>query len=303
MGWLSMMRSWGCLVMSSGRGMVRSLVMSLGTMVRLGVSDVMGFVWVLSLLWLLLQLQVVRILNFAHWGVLLLDVMRDVGLLNLVRFWGLVVLRWCLVVGWGGVLGVHKLLMMHWRGVVHGGMHLDFVVSMMRHGVVQNGRIQIVVHDSDMLWRGQVMLGNLVMNGGLMLDRCGRLVCSLFRVHETLVMRGSWSRVVYGWVHEFLMITVHNSCVVRDWFVMPWSFGFSLVMRWSFMLWGFLLRQGLFVIKGVCMLDGSGVGRCCFMLCWFSRLSMFLLGGFFVLSSVFGGCLGGLLCRFLFVIM
>ena len=159
--------------------MVRSLVMSLGAMVRLGVSDVMGFVWVLSLLWLLLQLQVVRILNFAHWGVLLLDVMRDVGLLNLVRFWGLVVLRWCLVVGWGGVLGVHKLLMMHWRGVVHGGMHLDFVVSMMRHGVVQNGRIQIVVHDSDMLWRGQVMLGNLVMNGGLVLYRCGRLVCSL----------------------------------------------------------------------------------------------------------------------------
>ena len=109
--------------------------------------------------------------------------------------------------------------------------------------------------------------------------------------------------MVHGWVHEFLMITVHNSGVVRDWFVMPWSFGFGLVMRWSFMLWGCLLQQGLFVIKGICMLDGSGVGRCCLMLCWFGWLSMFLLGGFFVLSSVLSGCLGGFFCCFLFVIM
>ena len=173
MGWLSMVRSGGCLVMSSSRGVVRSLVMSLGAMVRNGVGDVVGLVWVLSFLWLLLQLHVVRILHFAHWGVLLLDMMRDVGLLNLVRLGSLVVLHWCLVVDWGGVLGVlgvHKLFMMHWRGVMHGGMHLDFVVGMMRHGVVQNGRIQIVVHDSDMLWCGQVMHGSLVMNGGLVLN-------------------------------------------------------------------------------------------------------------------------------------
>ena len=173
MGWLSMVRSGGCLVMSSGCGVVRSLVMSLGAMVRNGVGDVVGLVWVFSFLWLLLQLHVVRILHFAHLGVLLLDVMRDVGLLNLVRLGSLVVLHWCLVVDWGGVLGVlgvHKLLMMHWRGVMHSGMHLDFVVGMMRHGVVQNGRIQIVVHDSDMLWRGQVMHGSHVMNGGLVLN-------------------------------------------------------------------------------------------------------------------------------------
>ena len=174
MGWLSMVRSGGCLVMSSGRGVVRSLVMSLGAMVRNGVGDVVGLVWVLSLLWLLLQLHVVRILHFAHWGVLLLDMMRDVGLLNLVRLGSLVVLlKRDFVVDWGGVLGVlgvHKLLMMHWSGVMHGGVHLDFVVSMMRHGVVQNGRIQIVVHDSDMVWCGQVMHGSLVMNGGLVLN-------------------------------------------------------------------------------------------------------------------------------------
>ena len=67
---------------------------------------------------------------------------------------------------------------------------------------------------------------------------------SLFGMNETLVMRGSWRWVVHGWVHEFLMITMHNSDVGRIWCVMPWSFGlsFSLVVRWSDMLCRFLLH-------------------------------------------------------------
>ena len=92
MGWLSMVGSGGSLVVSSSCGVVRSLVMSLGAVVRDGVGDVVGLIWVLSFLWLLLQLHVVRILHFAHWGVLLLDVMSNVGLLNLVRLGSLVVL-------------------------------------------------------------------------------------------------------------------------------------------------------------------------------------------------------------------
>ena len=47
----------------------------------------------LSLLRLLLQLQVVRVLHFAHWSMFLLDVMRDVGLLNFMRLGSLMVLR------------------------------------------------------------------------------------------------------------------------------------------------------------------------------------------------------------------
>ena len=67
---------------------------------------------------------------------------------------------------------------------------------------------------------------------------------SFFRMRETLVMHGSWCRVLHGWVHEFLMIAVHNSFMVRNWFVMPWSFGlsFSLVVRWSVMLCRFMLH-------------------------------------------------------------
>ena len=91
MNWFSVMRGGG-LVMSSSHGVVRSLVMSLGAMVRDRVSDMVGLVWVLGMLRLMFQFLVVRILDFAHWGVLLLDVMSNVGLLNLVRLGSLVVL-------------------------------------------------------------------------------------------------------------------------------------------------------------------------------------------------------------------
>ena len=91
MSWLSVVRGGG-LVMSSSHGVVRSLVMSLGASVRDGVSDMVGLVWMRGMLRLVLQLLVVRILDFAHWGVLLLDVMSNVGLLNLVRLGSLVVL-------------------------------------------------------------------------------------------------------------------------------------------------------------------------------------------------------------------
>ena len=93
MGWLSMVGSGGSLVVSSSCGVVRSLVMSLGAVVRDRVGDVVGLIWVLSLLRLLLQLQVVRVLHFAHWSMFLLDVMRDVGLLNFVRLGSLMFLR------------------------------------------------------------------------------------------------------------------------------------------------------------------------------------------------------------------
>ena len=73
------------------------------------------------------------------------------------------------MVSWLGVM--NKFLMMHWSGVMHGGMHLDLMVdrggmvnNMLRHGVVQNGRIQTVVHYCGMFWRGQVMNGSLVLN-------------------------------------------------------------------------------------------------------------------------------------------
>ena len=71
---------------------------------------------------------------------------------------------------WIGVLRVYKLLMMHWYCVMHGGVYLDLVLCMMRHGVVENGGIQFVVHDSDMFRGGHVMHGSLVMNGSLVLN-------------------------------------------------------------------------------------------------------------------------------------
>ena len=130
--WLSVVGSGNgsSLVMGgSSCSVVRSLVMSLGAVVVNGVGDVVGLVWVLGLLGLVLELLVVWVLHFAHLGVLLLDVMSDVWLLHFVRLGSLLVVLGkgdlVRVGGWRGVmhLGVHKLLMVNWSGVVHGGVN------------------------------------------------------------------------------------------------------------------------------------------------------------------------------------
>ena len=58
-------------------------------MVRDGIGHVVGLVWMVN--WLVFDLRVVRVCDVMHWGVLLLDMVRDVGLLDVVRLGNLVV--------------------------------------------------------------------------------------------------------------------------------------------------------------------------------------------------------------------
>ena len=115
------------------------------------------------------------------------------------------------------------------------------------------------------------------------------------------MVRGSWCWVVHGWVHMLLMVTVHNSGVMRNWFVMPWSFSFGLMVSWSSrMLCGFVLHEN-FVVVNFRSMFGSSVSRLLdFMLClFFGWLGMFLLSVFLLLSCVFGGFFGSGLLSFL----
>ena len=100
MSWRGMV-DWSFVV--SGYSVVRGFVMRPCSMVRDGVSHVVGLISVMNDCWLVPQLLVVGVFDMMHWSMCLLHVMRGVSPLNVVRL-GSSMVHWCLVVDCSGMV-------------------------------------------------------------------------------------------------------------------------------------------------------------------------------------------------------